>query len=66
VDQWYALQTETSPVKALALGPYYDADFIAWWNDTVPGNKTSVEPEKKNKPLKNSFKPQMEFAAGEV
>jgi hypothetical protein len=66
VDQWYALQTDTSPVKALTQGPHYDAEFIAWWNATVPGNKTSVEPDQKGKLLKNSFKPQLEFEAGEV
>jgi hypothetical protein len=66
VDQWYALQTETSPVKTLTQGPYYDDEFITWWNATVPGSKTSVAPGKEGTPLPNSFKPQMEFAAGEL
>jgi len=62
VDQWYALQTGTRPVKTLAQGPLYDAVFIDWWNATVPGTRPSKE---EGKTLSNSFKPQMEFRAGD-
>ncbi|GAB2824653.1 hypothetical protein GCM10027176_31470 [Actinoallomurus bryophytorum] len=63
IDQWYALQTATQPVKFLVEGPFYDTEFVAWWDATVPGTRISNAPS--GKPQSNSFKAMNEFVAGE-
>jgi hypothetical protein len=62
VDQWYALQTGTLPVKRLSAGPCYDPAFIQWWDSTVPGTKPGKMPYTF---ISNKFAPQMEFRTGE-
>jgi hypothetical protein len=63
VDQWYALQTATKPVKSLTDGPFYDPEFIKWWNATVPGTRKSNAPDQKLQ--SNFFKSMNVFTAGE-
>lgn len=62
VDQWYALQTGTKPVKFLTEGPCFDQVFIQWWNDTVPGTKPGKMP---GTYISNKFQSQMKFVTGE-
>ena len=62
VDQWYALQTGTHPVKALTAGTFYDAAFIQWWNRTVPGTRPAKMP---GSFMSNKFVSMFEFHTGE-
>jgi hypothetical protein len=62
VDQWYALQTGTSPVKSLVEGPGFDPVFIKWWNDIVPGTKPGKMPYTT---ISNRFASQRAFKTGE-
>ncbi|WP_322761862.1 hypothetical protein [Frankia sp. Cr2] len=59
VDQWYGLQTGTSPVKSFTPGPYYDKDFIDWWTTLLA--KTNPEGTKKL----NKLQSKASFTAGE-
>ncbi|HMA45963.1 MAG TPA: hypothetical protein VKP11_01930 [Frankiaceae bacterium] len=64
VDQWYALQTGTAPVKSLADGPYHDREFLEWWTATL--TKTFLfYPKGGGKETRtNHLEPQARFAAG--
>jgi hypothetical protein len=62
VDQWYALQTGTQPVKCLdPNSAHYDAAFVTWWGNTVPGSKRNAFKEL----IPNRFAAQMDFRTGE-
>lgn len=58
VDQWYALQTRTSPVKALdETSTFYDGVFLEWWKHILSKRLET----KQGKTARNTLRSLAEF-----